>query len=129
MIDVGRATRGPDSRIGRVGLPDGFVDELRAELGVEHVITAPEQLATYDCDGLTGWRARPACVVLPGAAGEVQAVLRLCARDGVPFVARGAGTGLSGGALREHSPRASGGIVQMLAHFLTQRSTAHAHAV
>ena len=63
------------------------------------MLTEPERLATYDCDGLTGWRAQPACVVLPGSADEVQAVLRLCARDRVPFVARGAGTGLSGGAL------------------------------
>ncbi len=90
-------------------LPDGFADELQAELGAGHVITAPEQLATYDCDGLTGWRARPACVVLPASAGEVQAVLRLCAREGVPFVARGAGTGLSGGAL----PVADGIVVSL----------------
>jgi glycolate oxidase len=75
------------------------VDELVEALGAGFVITEPEQLATYDCDGLTGWRAQPACVVLPGSAGEVQSVLRLCARDGIPFVARGAGTGLSGGAL------------------------------
>jgi len=82
-----------------VALPPGFVDELVEALGAGFVITEPEQLATYDCDGLTGWRAQPACVVLPGSAGDVQSVLRLCARDGIPFVARGAGTGLSGGAL------------------------------
>src|SRR6188472_2224770 len=87
------------SRIASMPLPPGFVDELAAALGAGFVITEPEQLATYDCDGLTGWRAQPACVVLPGSAGEVQSVLRLCARDGIPFVARGAGTGLSGGAL------------------------------
>ena len=82
-----------------MALPPGFVDELVEALGAGFVITEPEQLATYDCDGLTGWRAQPACVVLPGSAGDVQSVLRLCARDGIPFVARGAGTGLSGGAL------------------------------
>jgi glycolate oxidase len=92
-----------------VALPPGFVDELRGVLGAGFVITEPEQLATYDCDGLTGWRAQPACVALPGAAGEVQAVLRLCARDRVPFVARGAGTGLSGGAL----PVADGIVVSL----------------
>ena len=86
-----------------------FVDELRAVLGREHVVAEPEQLATYDCDGLTGWRARPACVVLPGSTEEVQAVLQLCARDCVPFVARGAGTGLSGGAL----PVADGVVVSL----------------
>jgi glycolate dehydrogenase FAD-linked subunit len=92
-----------------VALPAGFVDELVAALGPAHVLTEPEQLATYDCDGLTGWRAQPACVVLPGSADDVQAVLRLCARDGVPFVARGAGTGLSGGAL----PVADGIVVSV----------------
>jgi glycolate oxidase len=73
------------------------------------VLTEPEQLATYDCDGLTGWRAQPACVVLPGSADDVQAVLRLCAGSAVPFVARGAGTGLSGGAL----PVADGIVVSL----------------
>jgi glycolate dehydrogenase FAD-linked subunit len=92
-----------------VALPTGFVDALEAALGAGFVITEPAQLATYDCDGLTGWRARPACVVLPGSTEEVQAVLRLCARDDVPFVARGAGTGLSGGAL----PVADGVVVSL----------------
>ena len=92
-----------------MALPPGFVDELEDALGAGFVITEPEKLATYDCDGLTGWRAQPACVVLPGSAAEVQAVLRLCARDGVPFVARGAGTGLSGGAL----PVADGVVVSL----------------
>src|SRR6478735_2595921 len=97
------------SRIAGVALPPGFVDELEDSLGAGFVITEPEQLATYDCDGLTGWRAQPACVVLPGSSAEVQAVLRLCARERVPFVARGAGTGLSGGAL----PVADGVVVSL----------------
>ena len=66
-------------------LPPGFVDELVEALGAGSVITEPERLATYDCDVLTGWRAQPACVVLPGSVAEVQSVLRLCARDGIPF--------------------------------------------
>jgi glycolate oxidase len=92
-----------------MALAPGLVADLRAAIGEAHVITEPERLATYDCDGLTGWRATPSCVVLPGSAGEVQAVVRLCARDGVPFVARGAGTGLSGGAL----PVADGIVVSV----------------
>ena len=90
-------------------LPPAFVEDLALAVGEAFVITEPERLATYDCDGLTGWRARPACVVLPGSTDEVQAVLRLCARDRVPFVARGAGTGLSGGAL----PVADGVVVSV----------------
>ena len=90
-------------------LPPGFVEELASAVGEAHVLTAPEDLATYECDGLTGWRAQPTCVVLPGSAEEVQAVVRLCARERVPFVARGAGTGLSGGAL----PVADGIVVSV----------------
>src|SRR3954466_1708544 len=63
------------------------------------VISEPAQLRTYECDGLTGFRVVPALVVLPASADEVAAVVRVCAREGIPFVARGAGTGLSGGAL------------------------------
>jgi glycolate oxidase len=82
-----------------MGLPPSFADELRAVLGDDHVVAEPERLRTYDCDGLTGWRAQPALVVLPGSTQEVQAVVRACHRERVPFVVRGAGTGLSGGAL------------------------------
>ena len=56
-------------------------------------------MLTYECDALPHLRELPAVVVLPGSAEQVQAVVRLCAREGVPFVARGHGTGLSGGAL------------------------------
>ena len=83
--------------------------ELRALLGDEFVLSEPEQLRVYDCDGLTGWRAQPAVVVLPGSTEEVQAAVRLCHRRGLPFVARGAGTGLSGGAL----PVADGVVISL----------------
>jgi glycolate oxidase len=92
-----------------VSLPAAFVDELRRALGGEHVVTKPEQLRVYECDGLTGHRAIPELVVLPGSTEEVQAVLRACHRERVPFVARGAGTGLSGGA----TPSAGGVVVSL----------------
>ncbi len=76
-----------------------FVRDVEAALGSSGVISEPEQLRTYECDGLTAYRVVPSLVVLPASTEEVQAVVRLCARDSVPFVARGAGTGLSGGAL------------------------------
>ena len=63
------------------------------------MIDRPEQLKTYECDGLTGHRVVPSLVVLPETTEQVQAVVRACHAAGVPFVARGAGTGLSGGAL------------------------------
>jgi len=63
------------------------------------LIAEPAQLRTYECDGLTGFRVAPALVVLPVSTEEVAAVVRVCARERIAFVARGAGTGLSGGAL------------------------------
>jgi glycolate oxidase len=63
------------------------------------LITAPEELRTYECDGLTGHRVVPAAVVLPESTDQVAACVRACHGAGVPFVARGSGTGLSGGAL------------------------------
>jgi glycolate oxidase len=109
MIDAVRVTTAFREYDRAVSLPTAFVDDLREALGDAFVLTEPDQLVTYDCDGLTGWRAQPAAVVLPGSTEDVQAVLRLCARDGVPFVARGAGTGLSGGAL----PVADGIVVSV----------------
>jgi glycolate oxidase len=92
-----------------VSLSRAFVEELRAALGAAHVVTEPEQLRVYECDGLTGHRAIPELVVLPASTEEVQAVLRACHRERVPFVARGAGTGLSGGA----TPVAGGVVVSL----------------
>jgi glycolate oxidase len=92
-----------------VSLPASFVDELRRALGAEHVVAEPEQLRVYECDGLTGHRAIPELVVLPGSTEDVQTVLRACHRVQVPFVARGAGTGLSGGA----TPMAGGVVVSL----------------
>jgi glycolate oxidase len=76
-----------------------FVSELRRIVGSGAVLQDPLDLITYECDALPHLRAVPAAVVLPSTAADVQAIVRLCAREGVPFVARGHGTGLSGGAL------------------------------
>jgi glycolate dehydrogenase FAD-linked subunit len=92
-----------------MSLPSGFRYELVRALGREHVVTEPEQLRVYECDGLTGHRAVPELVVLPGSTEEVQTVVRACHREQVPFVARGAGTGLSGGA----TPVAGGVVVSL----------------
>ncbi len=68
-------------------------------VGAEYVISDPTELKVYEADGLTIYKAAPELVVLPATADQVAAVVRLCAREGLPFVPRGAGTGLSGGAL------------------------------
>jgi glycolate dehydrogenase FAD-linked subunit len=75
--------------------------------GPEGVVTDPAELRTYECDGLTSHRVTPALVVLPATAEQVAAVVRECAAEKVPFVARGSGTGLSGGAL----PHADGVLI------------------
>jgi glycolate oxidase len=77
--------------------------------GQANVITDPQQLRTYECDGLTAHRSTPGLVVLPESAEQVAAVVRECAARTLPFVARGSGTGLSGGAL----PRSDGVLIVM----------------
>ncbi len=72
---------------------------MRDICGTANVITDPLELRTYECDGLTSHRATPALVVLPGTAGQIAAIVAACAAAQVPFVARGSGTGLSGGAM------------------------------
>jgi glycolate oxidase len=76
-----------------------ILTDLRRVVGPDSVLHEPMQLLTYECDALPHLRQSPSAVVLPGSAEEVQAVVRLCARAGIPVVARGHGTGLSGGAL------------------------------
>src|SRR5688500_16920523 len=76
-----------------------LVVELRAICGERWVYTHEHQLRTYESGGLLQYQALPVAAVLPGTAEEVQAIVRACARVGVPWVARGAGSGLSGGAL------------------------------
>src|SRR6201991_4159053 len=73
------------------------------------VISDPVQCRAYECDGLTGYRVVPGLVLLPRDAAQVAAAVRVCAEHGVPFVARGAGTGLSGGAL----PVADGVVISL----------------
>jgi glycolate oxidase len=81
--------------------------KLAGICGAENVIADPQQLRTYECDGLTAYRCSPGLVALPQSAAQVAAIVRECAARNVPFVARGSGTGLSGGAL----PRADGVLI------------------
>lgn len=76
-----------------------LVEVMQGIVGVEGVIHEREELRTYECDGLMNYRVIPDLVVLPESAEQVQRVVRLCHEEGIPFVARGSGTGLSGGAL------------------------------
>ena len=75
------------------------VEALRAVLPPHAILHRGEETTPYECDGLSAYRARPMVVVLPETELQVAGVLRACHRLHVPVVARGAGTGLSGGAL------------------------------
>jgi len=95
--------------------PDSAVlgGELRRQfeqvLAAKDVLSDPVQCRAYECDGLTGYRVIPQLVLLPRDAAQVAAAVKVCAAGRVPFVARGAGTGLSGGAL----PVADGVVISL----------------
>ncbi len=76
-----------------------IIKALENILGSDGVIRKRDELLTYECDGLTAYRQRPALAVLPRTTEHVAAILALCNEKEIPWVARGAGTGLSGGAL------------------------------
>lgn len=82
-------------------LPDDLPDRAREIVGERHVLVRPTELLAYESDGLPGYRHRPRLAIFPGSRDEVLAVLGLLAGAGVAFVPRGAGTGLSGGALAD----------------------------
>ena len=86
---------------------DVLARRLRTLVGEHAVITDRQQLRTYECDGLTHTKVVPAVVVLAETTAHVAATVSECAREGIPFVARGSGTGLSGGAL----PHADGVLI------------------
>ena len=80
-------------------LPSAVVSDLSEIVGRRHVITDPDRLLVYESDGLTAYRIPPRAVVLPASTEEISAVVEVLHRKGVAVIPRGAGTGLSGGAL------------------------------
>src|SRR5579862_9836246 len=109
MAQTATTTSEPASEPPTTAAAAALAPAMREICGPADVLTDPLQLRTYECDGLTSHRTVPALVVLPESAAEVAAVVRVCARAGVPFVARGSGTGLSGGAV----PHAAGVLIVM----------------
>ena len=77
----------------------GLLEALQGILPAESILFDQEDLRPFECDGLTAYRQLPMVVVIPNTQLQVQEILRVCHRRGIPVVARGAGTGLSGGAL------------------------------
>ena len=76
-----------------------IIKQFEAAVGKNSVIRRKEELLTYECDGLASYRQKPALVVLPRTTEQVAAAVKICDQNQIPWVARGAGTGLSGGAL------------------------------
>lgn len=76
-----------------------LIRQFEAIVSKDGVVRRRDELLTYDCDGVTGYRQRPAVVVLPRTTEEVAGIVKICHDRDIPWVARGAGTGLSGGAL------------------------------
>ena len=81
-----------------------LVRRLQGICGHEQVLTHPDALATYRSDGLAHYRQTPLAAALPGTGDEVREVVRACFEAGVPWVARGSGTGLAGGAVPLDGP-------------------------
>jgi glycolate oxidase subunit GlcD len=78
---------------------DNLTEKLRAVVGTASVLSEPDELLVYECDGLPQHKYRPRAVVFPSSTEETASVMRVLAQERVPFTPRGAGTGLSGGAL------------------------------
>lgn len=89
-----------------------LVNRLKQILPDDSVLHQQEDLRPYECDGLSAYRQLPLVTVLPDSIEQVQSILRLCHEVNVPVVARGAGTGLSGGALPHEE-----GVLLSLARF------------
>src|ERR1041384_917603 len=82
---------------------DTIVEELRDVVGSASVLSDPDELLVYECDGLPQHKYRPRAVVFPSSTEETSTIMRALAQANVPFTPRGAGTGLSGGALALNS--------------------------
>jgi glycolate oxidase subunit GlcD len=78
---------------------NNLILDLNAVVGRENVLSRPDELLVYECDGLPQHKHRPRAVVFPSSTEETASVMQVLAKAGVPFTPRGAGTGLSGGAL------------------------------
>ncbi|MDH4378360.1 MAG: FAD-linked oxidase C-terminal domain-containing protein [Vampirovibrionales bacterium] len=80
-------------------LPKAFIKQLQQAVGKAYVLTAPEEQRVYECDAYLLMQAPPQAVVLPISTQQVADVVKACNQFDIAFTARGAGTGLSGGAL------------------------------
>lgn len=111
LREARQAGPGPATPPEPAGEPDfrGFLAALEGKVPAENILTDPEDTRPFECDGLSLYRTLPPVVILPETEAHVVAVLDACRRFRIPVVPRGAGTGLSGGAL----PHARGVLLGM----------------
>src|SRR5262249_20633562 len=83
-------------------LPEDVIRKLKEAVGAANVLTERDELLVYEADALTIHKFLPVAVVIPGSAEEVAAAVKILNAADTPFTPRGAGTGLSGGALSLH---------------------------
>jgi len=102
----------PQSNSNRPDNYNALLLQLEDILSAEYLLTKKEELTPYECDGLSAYQRLPLAVALPDTIEQVQKIVKLCANLQIPIVARGAGTGLSGGALPHE-----GGIILGLSRF------------
>ncbi len=102
----------PDQQNQLSQLRQQLLFELGEILPAECLLSKQEELKPYECDGLSAYQRLPLAVALPDTIAQVQQVVKVCSRLQIPIVARGAGTGLSGGALPDE-----GGIILGLSRF------------
>ena len=88
-----------ENRTERSPIDAAFLTELRRICGADAVLAGKDETLVYECDAFTFQKRHPEVVVLPSTTEQVSAVVRLCSKYGVPFIGRGAGTGLAGGTL------------------------------
>ncbi len=93
-------------------IPAEFIQQLTRLLEPADLLQDAEDTRPYECDGLSAYKQLPTLVALPGSVEQIQRIVRLCHQYRVPIIARGAGTGLSGGALPIEN-----GLVLSLAKF------------
>lgn len=89
---------------GNTALDSAIIAELRAIVGDDAIVSRPTELKVYECDGWTIEKSAPELLLRPRSAAEISAVLKALYRRQIPFVPRGAGTGLSGGCLPVGAP-------------------------
>lgn len=92
-----------DPQTGQFEFSDWHIEPVAADLSAfirpENLLTEPNQLTPYECDGLSAYRKVPKMVVLPETVEQCQSIVRYCKNNQIPLIARGAGTGLAGGVL------------------------------